>query len=237
MAAIQSTVKRSNYMRLTTLPAVAAGLCLFVAVPGLHASEWNQKTTMTFNQAVEVPGRVLSPGTYVFKLQNSQSDRDIVQIYTKNMRHMIGTYLTVPDYRMKTPGKTIVNFRERAEGSPEAIKVWFYPGNNFGHEFVYPRTEATKLAKANNEAVPYMEDNEYNGSNMTSGHVRAMKPGGEAVEVIEIFGPAPQNTSSNGSGQQTNGNSSNGRSHGSQAHNSNSGSGGNQGQGSTSTQR
>src|ERR1051326_4681596 len=86
------------------------------------------------------------------------SDRDIVQVYTKNMQHFVGTYLTVPDYHRKTPDKTIVNFRERAEGSPEAIKEWFYPGKNYGPEFVYKKSEAAKLAKANNEPVPFMED-------------------------------------------------------------------------------
>lgn len=195
-------------MRLTILPAVTAGLCFAMAAPALHASEWNQRTNFTFNEPVEIPGRVLSPGTYVFKLTDTNTSLNIVQIYTKNMGHMVGTFLTIPDYRLRTPSKPIMRFRERAAGSPEAIKAWFYPGDNYGHEFVYPKTEALRLAKANNEPVPAMEDNQYNSPGMASGHVTALKPSGEEVEVIEIFGSAPQNTSSSNPGQHNRNNNS-----------------------------
>jgi hypothetical protein len=183
------------------LPVVTAGVCFLLAVPAVHASEWNQRTDFTFNEPVEVPGRVLNPGTYVFKLTDTTANLDTVQIYTNDQKHLIGTFLTVPDYRLKTPGKPIMTFTERAAGSPEAIKAWFYPGDNFGHRFVYPRSEAMKIAKANNEPVPSMADEEYNSPSMKSGHVRAMQPSGQEIEVIEVFGSAPQTTSSNANGQ------------------------------------
>jgi hypothetical protein len=188
-------------MKLTFVPAAAAGLCFALAVPALQASVWNQKTVFTFNEPVEVPGRVLAPGTYVFKLADNESDRNVVQVYSNNQKHLLGTFLAIPDYRLKTPGKPIINFSERAAGSPEAVRAWFYPGDNYGHEFVYPRTEATKLAKVNNEPVASMEDREFHGSSMASGHVRAVKPSGEEVEVIEVFGNAPQTTSNMTPGQ------------------------------------
>ena len=84
------------------------------------------------------------------------------------------------------------------KGSPEAVKAWFYPGDNYGHEFVYPKAEATKLAKANNEPVASMTDQEFNGPSMKTGHVKAVKPTGEEVDVIQVFGSSPQTTSSTG---------------------------------------
>jgi hypothetical protein len=45
------------------------------------------------------------------------------------------------------PEETIVNCEERPSGQPEAIRSWFYSGNNFGEEFVYPKTCAEQLAK------------------------------------------------------------------------------------------
>jgi hypothetical protein len=188
-------------MKTPILTAFAAGLCLFATAPSMKASPWNQKTIFTFNEPVEVPGHVLSPGTYVFKLANSLSDRNVVEVYDKNQKHLIGTFLAIPDYRLKTPGKPIINFTERAAGAPEAVKAWFYPGDNYGHEFVYPKTKAMQLAKANNEPVPSMSDQEFNGSNMQQGHINAVKPSGEEVTVIEVFGSGPQNTSSTSSGQ------------------------------------
>lgn len=188
-------------MRIMLLPAAVAGLCFALAVPSVKASVWNQKTIFSFNQPVEIPGRVLKAGTYVFKLADIQGDRNVVQVYSKDQKHLLGTFLAVPDYRLRTPGKPIIDFTERAEGSPEAVKAWFYPGDNYGHEFVYPKTEATKLAKANNEPVASMTDQDFNGPSMKTGHVKAVKPTGEEVEVIEVFGSSPQTTSSTSHGQ------------------------------------
>ena len=69
---------------------------------------------------------------------------------------MFGTFLAIPSYRRHPSEKTIIRFEERAAGSPQAIKAWFYPHKTYGHEFVYPKTEAVALAKANNAPVPSM---------------------------------------------------------------------------------
>jgi hypothetical protein len=34
-----------------------------------------------------------------------------------------------------------------------AIKIWFYPGNSVGHEFIWPRDKAMQLAKATGQTV------------------------------------------------------------------------------------
>jgi hypothetical protein len=44
-------------------------------------------------------------------------------------------------------------FAERLAGSPQAIQVWFYPGDKIGEEFVYPRRQAIAIAKANHQPV------------------------------------------------------------------------------------
>src|SRR5436190_7381218 len=101
---------------------------LFV-LPGASADEWNKKTVVTFSQPVEVPGvgaQVLPAGTYVFKLVDSLSDRHIVQIFNADMTHLYTTILAVPNYRPDVTDKTVITFKERAEGQPEAIRTWFY---------------------------------------------------------------------------------------------------------------
>jgi hypothetical protein len=105
--------------------------------PLAKADEWNKETTLTFNEAVEVPGKVLPAGTYLFRLVDSQSDRNIVQIFTADHRQLLATIMAIPAARLDIPDKTIVTFEERTAGSPEAIKTWFYPGDNYGLEFVY----------------------------------------------------------------------------------------------------
>jgi len=108
-------------------------------LPSAKADEWNKKTVVTFNVPVEVPGQVLPEGTYVFKLPDSQSDREIVQIFTADERELITTTLAVPAYRRNLTDHTVITLEERPPGSPEAVKRWFYPGDNYGFEFVYPK--------------------------------------------------------------------------------------------------
>src|SRR5712691_1432221 len=114
-----------------------------VAAPGrLMADEYNQATKLTFNEPVEIPGQVLTAGTYWFTLMDSPSDRNIVQIWNEDRSQLVATVLTISDYRLQPADKAIINFEERPADQPEAIQAWFYPGENFGHEFVYPKLRA-----------------------------------------------------------------------------------------------
>ena len=100
--------------KIKVITFVCLGM-LGTALPHAKADEWNQKTVFTFSGPVEVPGQVLSPGTYVFKLMDSQSDRHIVQVFNKNENHLYGTFLTIPDYRLKPAGKPIIYLRRAGD--------------------------------------------------------------------------------------------------------------------------
>src|SRR6266404_5135716 len=135
---------------------VLAILASFPAV--LWADEFNKKTIVTFNQPVEIPGKVLPAGTYVFKLLDSAANRHIVQIFDKDEKQLYATVLAIPDYRQEPPDKPIISFEERASGSPEALKAWFYPGDNFGQQFVYPNERAKQIAKRTGQHVLSMDN-------------------------------------------------------------------------------
>jgi hypothetical protein len=106
-------------------------------VPKSRADESDKKTIVTVNGAIQVPGKVLPAGTYVFKLLDS-NDLTLVAIFNANETHLITTVQGISDSRVQTPDKTILQFEERPSGQPEALKAWFYPGDNSGIEFVYP---------------------------------------------------------------------------------------------------
>jgi hypothetical protein len=142
--------------KLQTKILLFIGLGAMALAPAARADAWNQKTVVTFSEAVEVPGQILPAGTYVFKLVNSSTSRHIVQVFSKDEKRVFGTFLAIPNYRQRVADKTIIRFEERAPGSPQAIKAWFYPHRTYGHEFVYPKAEAVALAKANNTPVPAM---------------------------------------------------------------------------------
>jgi hypothetical protein len=96
---------------------------------------------------------VLPAGTYVFKILDSQTDRHIVQIFNADETQIYATILAIPNYRLKVTGKTVVTFRERPAGQPEALRAWFYPGENYGEEFVYPKAKAVELARETKQVV------------------------------------------------------------------------------------
>jgi hypothetical protein len=111
-------------------------------IPFAHADESDQKTVVTFSGPVEVPGQVLQAGTYVFKMADMQSANDVVLVYSADEKHLYGTFLSVPEQRAEPTDSAVVTFEENKAGAPEAVKAWFYPGEETGHEFVYSQSNA-----------------------------------------------------------------------------------------------
>jgi len=131
---------------------------LVVALPAT-AGQWDKATTVTFAVPVELPNIVLPPGTYVFRLLDTPGDRHVVQVFNAEQTFLYTTILAIPNYRLKPTDKTVMPFEERRPGMPEAMHAWFYPGDNFGQEFVYPKARATELAKELKEPVLATEGN------------------------------------------------------------------------------
>lgn len=144
--------------RLQFIAAVAA--CLVASVT-VCADAWNKKTKVTFSGPIQVPAPnskagviTLPAGTYVFRLTTSESNRHIVQVTNLRQDKVYTSILAIPDYRVNASSKTIMYFSERKSGAPVAIKSWFYPGDNFGQRFVYPKVQATQIAATVNQPVP-----------------------------------------------------------------------------------
>ncbi len=114
---------------------LSAGVLAFRA----QADQWDKKTIMTIDQPVQITDTYLEPGTYVLKLLNSSSDRHIVQIYNRDQNHLINTVMAIPNYRLEPTGNSRFLFWETPSGYAHAMRAWFYPGDNFGQEFRYPK--------------------------------------------------------------------------------------------------
>jgi hypothetical protein len=175
-----------------------------------RADSYDEKTVVTFSGPVEIPGvhlkgwGVLPAGTYVFKLVDSQSDRHIVQIFSADEKTVYATILAIPNYRLKVTGKTVITFRERPAGEPEAVRAWFYPGKNWGEEFVYPKAIAIEIAKSTGTAVlftpaelpvevaePIKPADEVVVAQLRTVPVQAFQPTGEEVELAQVVTPPP----------------------------------------------
>jgi LPXTG-motif cell wall-anchored protein len=143
---------RSFY--IGALAVVGVGLVGTSLVPKAHADAWDKKTIVTVNEPVIAGNKVLQPGTYVWKLLDSQSNRHIVQIFDRDQRHLQSTILAIPNYRLQPTGKSQFAFWETPAGVPKAVRAWFYPGDNFGQEFAYPKKLVAQLASVAPVPVP-----------------------------------------------------------------------------------
>jgi hypothetical protein len=100
-----------------------------------------------------------------------------------------------------------MTFKERASGQPEAIRAWFYPGNRWGQEFVYPKARAIELAKrthlpvlamptelAKNLTEPVKSADEPPVVALKQAPIEAVTPTGEEVAMTEVVEPPPVET-------------------------------------------
>lgn len=178
-------------MSNTKITAVAFVGVLSMMAPHAKADDWDQKTIFTFSEPVEIPGQVLTAGAYVFKLADSPSNRNIVQVFDKNETHLFGTFFAIPDYRPHTPDRPIITFDERPSGTPEAVRAWYYPGNNYGHEFVYPKLKTVELSREDNPPAPIEPAAE---APKSAEHPQVVEAPGpvqdqteEDVQIVELF--------------------------------------------------
>jgi hypothetical protein len=184
---------------------VCLSLMTLVVSPRVSADDWNKETVVTFSAPFEIPGGITLPaGTYVFKLMDSSSNRNIVQVFSQDKKHLHATILAVNNYRLQTTDKTVMTFGERAAGSPEAIRSWFYPGMNYGQEFVYGKKRALQLAQVTRQPVLAMPDQleafvakpvesitDEPVIKLKEAPLTAVKPTGEEVEVAQVIEPLP----------------------------------------------
>jgi len=109
----------------------------------------DRRTVMTFDSPLQVPGMVLPGGTYVFKLYEPLSNRNIVQIWNREQTKVLVTAPAIPVSRPENQArsdKTVFTFEERPGGAPHALRAWFYPGDDDGRQFVYPPSHVTEVA-------------------------------------------------------------------------------------------
>jgi hypothetical protein len=196
-------------MRFLRAAPVVLGVALLGAAftQFAQADEHNKKTTVTFKVPVEIPAAhlkgwgVLPPGTYVFKLVESSSNRHIVQIYNKSETQIYATILAIPNYRLKPTSKTVITFNEGIRDRPEALRAWFYPGANWGEEFVYPKAKAVELATITklpvlavvaDVPVEVAKPDELEVVTvLTQAPVMAIQPTGEVVEIAQVVEAPP----------------------------------------------
>lgn len=136
---------------------LACALAFAVSLVGTSASAQeptNQITYFTFSAPFELPGgKNLPAGKYVFKILDSPGNRHVVQVMSEDQKTMHATLLAIPAQRQDPADEPEVRFMETAANTPPAIRTWWYPGRSIGHEFIYPKDHARRLAAGQREGV------------------------------------------------------------------------------------
>jgi len=145
----------NTYLKTLAIAAVVGIGSMGSAV----ADQWDKMTTITIDEPMQLPTTTLQPGTYVIRLlATSSADRHTVQFFDKDQKHLITTIEAIPNERLRATGKSVFAFWETPAGQPKALRAWFYPGDNFGQEFAYPKDEAARISARNNSAKVPVED-------------------------------------------------------------------------------
>jgi hypothetical protein len=152
-------------MRQQSLSTAILAVPLAVLALGtvsLFGDERDKKTDVTITEAVQVPGgTVLPPATYLFILNNSASNRNIVEIRSEDGKQLYAMVFTTRATRVQRPDNTVLTFYEMPAGQPPALRQWFWPGDYDGQEFLYPSRQTAGIEQASNQRVPEVNDQDY----------------------------------------------------------------------------
>jgi len=127
-------------LRIRASLVLCAAVLANLPAPYARADEFDKETIVTFSGPVEIPGRVLPAGTYVFKRLNPDYP-NIVEILNADEMHLQAIVLGIPASRRDASDEAVIDLR-------------FYPGDIDGVGFVYPKIRAAELAQANQTQVP-----------------------------------------------------------------------------------
>ena len=135
---------------------IAIGLVIAFALffeLAAHADESDEATFMSFSAPVEIPGRVLPAGTYLFELADHGSEPNVVQVFSSDRTVLYGTFLTNSTERRDPTGDTTVTLAQPESGGTPVLVKWFYPGRDIGNEFVYSKQTEKELARDHQQTI------------------------------------------------------------------------------------
>jgi len=167
--------------RLTTrILGIGAAVMLSATLAGAQGPDTSRTTIVTFSAPVSLPGVTLPAGSYLFKLADSQVNRNIVQVFDKDRSKIFATILAIPAQRNEPADETVITFREAPANSAPAIRYWYYPGERTGQEFAYPKKQAIEIANATHTSVLSVDSDDMNADSMAKGQISRVEPSADA---------------------------------------------------------
>jgi len=144
---------------MTKITTVAVAACVAATLAGFstqaNAKSFKEKeSTLTATERVEVPGAVLEPGTYVIKVIELQSNRNVVQVTDVDGAKIYTTCIATPhEGATPPPNTTFVFYPNVTASGAKVLRTWFAPNDRFGQDLVYPKDRAEEIARLNKVEV------------------------------------------------------------------------------------
>lgn len=169
--------------RITTKLLGACGTILLGAtLASAQGPPMDKSTTVTFSAPVALPGVTLPAGSYLFRLADSQVNRNIVQVFDKDRTKIFATILAIPSERNEPADETVITFKETPANMAPAVQYWYYPGEKRGQEFAYPKSQAMTLANATHSSVLAVDSDSSDFDSMKSAEITRVEPSAEATQ-------------------------------------------------------
>lgn len=170
----------------------AAALFILTAPAGADAQgPLDKRTYFTFSHPIALPGVTLKAGTYMFRIANPTGGRKIVQVLSEDGANSYAMLHAIPVHRADAPDDPEIHFMETPASTPAAVKIWWYPGEKTGHEFIYPEEQAMLLAKGGREPVLMAHTAGASREELDGVELAHLSPTGEEIPVAGEDTPVP----------------------------------------------
>lgn len=132
--------------------ALAAGVTLLGigALPQAKASEMDKEVRMTFSAPVQIPGKVLPAGTYVFRRWYMAGNPNAMLVMNADDQKPLGVVMYLPNSYENNAApqwsagggdaraNIHVSFGEPPANAPQPLSSWNYPGDPDNFKLAYP---------------------------------------------------------------------------------------------------
>jgi hypothetical protein len=150
----------------------------------IFAGDYNEKTIVSFAAPVEIPGHSLPAGTYVFKILDTSTENNVMQVFDATESHLIATFLAIPDYAPSAAQKTVIMFEERPSDTPEAVRAVFCKGDHYARQLVYSHNDALAIARRSHQKVLQIRDDD-----LKNGEVSGVDENGNPINKNDVVNP------------------------------------------------
>lgn len=125
-------------------------LALVFTIPALAQN--NTVLNVHVQKAVAIPGNVLGPGDYTFRLSEVGEGRSVVAISSADSKIVYG-FVHVYTAQRDSVGESEV-VTTGAGAGVDRIDSWYFPGQQHGFRFIYSKSDLSKLDQMAQKATP-----------------------------------------------------------------------------------